>query len=157
MQYEEQLAAFAAAAEQDLARLLMSASRALNSRTLAQIDPEGGSGVRVAHVPVIAALDGAGTRVVDLARRVGHTRQAVAALVRDLEAAGMVEVAQDPEDRRASRVVLTAAGAAFCARATAVLVEREARWRLQWGEARVEDLRTMLRELAQEDQGAQGA
>ncbi|WP_062385637.1 MarR family winged helix-turn-helix transcriptional regulator [Demequina iriomotensis] len=148
MTYEAELAAFAAAAHDDLGRLLVEAARAVTDDALARIDPDGASGVRAAHVPVIAALDAGGSRVADLAPRIGHTRQAVAALVRDLEAAGIVAVRPDPADRRASLVALTEAGAAFCARATEVMRGRELEWREAWGDQPVDALRAGLARLA---------
>jgi DNA-binding MarR family transcriptional regulator len=148
MTYEAELAAFAAAIDQDIARLLMAASSAVNARALASLDPDGTSGVRVAHVPVIASLDPHGSRVADLAARIGHTRQSVAALVRDLERAGVVMLEPDPTDRRATLVTLTADGAALCARATEMMRAAEHAWRDEFGDATVDSLRATLRRLA---------
>lgn len=150
MAYEAELSAFAEATHDDLARLLMAASTVVNARSLAAIDPDGTSGVRLAHVPVIAALEARGSRVSDLAPRIGHTRQSVAALVDDLEAAGIVELAPDPTDRRATLVRLSADGAAFCARATAMMQDAEQSWRAEHGDAAIVNLRSTLRSLAGE-------
>ncbi|WP_062516345.1 MarR family winged helix-turn-helix transcriptional regulator [Demequina gelatinilytica] len=148
MTYEVELAAFATAAREDIGRLLVDASRAVTDDALARVDPSGTSGVRAAHVPVIAALEAGGSRVADLAPRIGHTRQAVAALVRDLETAGIVEVRPDPRDGRASLVGLTATGAEFCARATEAMRAREQEWRAAWGGPAVDALREGLTRLA---------
>ena len=150
MAFEQVLAEMAAAARDDIARLLMAASRAVSAEALRELDPEGVSGVRVAHVPVIASLDADGTRIVDLATRIGHTRQAVAALVRDLETSGHVTTVPDPADGRATRVRLTAAGADLCDRATALMRSREEALRAAHGEAAVDSLREVLRAMAGE-------
>lgn len=150
MPYEAELSAFSEATREDLARLLMAASTAVNTTALAALDPDGTSGVRVAHIPVIAALDTQGSRVADLAQRIGHTRQSVAALVKDLESAGVVTLEPDPSDGRATLVHLTAAGAAFCARATALMHGAEQAWRAEHGDEAVETTRQTLKRLAGE-------
>src|SRR6187399_1587458 len=67
MAVEEDLADFSAGVSADLGRLLVLASAVVNERVIADLDPTGASGVRLAHVPLIAALDPEGTRMVDLA------------------------------------------------------------------------------------------
>ena len=151
MAFETVLAEMAAAARDDIARLLMAASRAVAAEALAELDPEGASGVRIAHVPVIASLDPEGTRIVDLATRIGHTRQAVAALVRDLEASGHVVTSPDPTDGRATRVSLTARGADLCAAATDLMHARERALRAEHGDGAGESLRIVLRAMAGEE------
>ncbi|MCR9243698.1 MAG: MarR family transcriptional regulator [bacterium] len=55
------------------------------------------------------ALD-EGTRITELASKLGVSKQAVGQLVDDLEAMGIVQRAADPADGRAKRVHFTAAG-----------------------------------------------
>jgi DNA-binding MarR family transcriptional regulator len=146
------LVAFAEASRDDLSRLLMAASRAVNEKVLTEIDPEGASGVRLAHVPVIAALDPGGTRLGDLAPRIGVTRQAVAALTKDLDALGVVVCEPDPRDGRATIVRLTAKGAAFCDSAVAAMTRREAELASTLGTDGLRQLRSTLRHLAGDDE-----
>ena len=150
MAVEEDLADFSAGVSADLGRLLVLASAVVNERVIADLDPTGASGVRLAHVPLIAALDPTGTRMVDLAARTGVTRQAIAALARDLELAGVVTIAQDPADARAVRVHLTEIGAALCRAATTYMAERERSWRERMGDAAIDNLRATLVQLTQE-------
>ncbi|GAA1524595.1 DNA-binding MarR family transcriptional regulator [Agromyces terreus] len=140
----EDLVRFAEAAHRDLATLLMAASRAVNEQALAALDPEGSSGIRLAHVPLIAELEPGGTRLVTLAGRLGITRQAVAALVRDLTEAGVTTVTSDPSDGRAQLVRLTDLGAAFCGRAADYLEQREQRWRGEYGDEALDAVRAVL-------------
>lgn len=149
MSVDDALLEFQQATRDDVATLLMRASRAVNEATLAELDPAGESGVRLAHVPVIAALEAGGSRLVDLASRVGVTRQATAALVRDLERAGIVTTRPDHDDRRATRVFLTEAGAAFCRRAVAYVRAREASIAREIGEADIATVRAVLGRLAE--------
>jgi DNA-binding MarR family transcriptional regulator len=150
MNGDDALARFAAAMGDDISRLLLAASRTLNNDALAAIDPDHSSGVRLAHVPLIAALDGRGTRLVDLAARMGVTRQAVAALARDLEASGHVSINPDPQDHRAQRVVLTDKGIELCERAADYLESRERLLREIHGETTVDEFKALLRDLAKE-------
>lgn len=149
----EALLRFASIASNDLATLLMAASRTVNDQALAAIDPQGTSGVRGAHVPLIAALDPGGVRLVTLAARMGISRQAVAALVRDLNASGITEVVADPSDGRAQLVRLTDLGDDFCRRAADYLESRERRWRREQGDESIATVRRVLRALAGASEG----
>ena len=141
------LEAFARAAEDDVGRLLMAASRAVNASVLDLIDPTASSGVRLAHVPLIAVLDPRGSRFKDLATKLGITRQAVAALVKDLVAAGIVHVQDDASDKRAARVLLTDAGAQFCLNATAALQNNGDHAVANLSESEVLELKRLLRKV----------
>ncbi|WP_374975582.1 MarR family winged helix-turn-helix transcriptional regulator [Microbacterium trichothecenolyticum] len=141
---DEDLIRFTEAAHHDLARLLMAASRAVNDQALAALDPQGTSGIRPAHVPLIAELEPGGTRLVTLAGRLGITRQAVAALVRDLTDASVTTVTNDPSDGRAQLVRLTDRGEDFCRRAADFLEQRERQWRREFGADALTDVRAVL-------------
>jgi len=145
---EDVLAQFRDAATDDLVTLLSGAVRSMSSAVLNEIDPQATSGVRLAHVPVIAALDGGGSRLVDLAHGIGITRQATTALVRDLEQAGIVATSPDPRDGRATLVNLTDAGVAFCQRVLEVLARREGELASRLGPAKLAELKETLRSLA---------
>lgn len=75
-----------------------------------------------ASQPLLAAsrllpwLDVAGTRSVELARRMGVTKQAVVRVVRDLEDAGLLAREPDPQDGRAWLVRFTPAGLRYLER-----------------------------------------
>ncbi len=125
MEIDSALDSFVEASKSDLATMLMAASRIVNTKALAKLDPDGSTGLRLAHLPVIAALDAGGVRMGEIAQRIGVTRQAAAALCKDLDAAGVVVCVPDPEDARATLVTLTPLGAALCERATVALRELE--------------------------------
>lgn len=141
MEVDVALDYFVKASNHDLATMLMAASRVVNARALAKLDPDGSSGLRLAHLPVIAALESSGVRMGEIAQRIGVTRQAAAALCKDLDAAGIVDCVPDPQDARAILVTLTASGVALCARATVALQELEKDFAALVGE---QDLATTL-------------
>lgn len=149
---DEDLVRFAAATRDDLATLLMAASRTINEQALAAIDPSGTSGIRLTHVPLIAQLEPGGMRLVTIAIRMGITRQAVAALVRDLTDAGVTTVVNDPSDGRAQLVLLTEKGEEFCGRAADYMQGREQRWRREFGAEAIATVRTVLAGLSDSQQ-----
>lgn len=93
-------------------QLLFRCSRILNERALTTY-PENSSlrEVRPAHMALFPHIDlHAGTRITELATRLGITKQAVGQLVDDLEVLGVVRRERDRDDQRAKRVVFTSDG-----------------------------------------------
>jgi len=128
MRPEEALQELADATAEDLPRLLRQAMRMTGAALLQRANALGYDDVTMAHGAVFTNLDAGGTRIVDLAARAEMTRQGMSALVRELEAAGYVDVRPDPADGRASLVRLTKRGVAFCADAATAMRELEAEW-----------------------------
>ena len=64
----------------------------------------GFEGLRAAHTNLFPHIDLGGTRLTDLARRVGISKQAVGQLVDELEEMGALERVPDPEDGRAKLI-----------------------------------------------------
>jgi DNA-binding MarR family transcriptional regulator len=92
--------------------LLFKCSRLLNDWAISSLPPSRSKvKPRAAHLALFPFIDyDAGTRVTDLAERLGITRQAVGQLVDDLELMGAVTRVPDPGDGRAKRVVFTVEG-----------------------------------------------
>jgi DNA-binding MarR family transcriptional regulator len=146
--YEESIARFAAGAADDLGRLLMSAASAVSGATLAALASEGHPGIHPSHVALFAHIDPGGTSITALAERAGVSRQAMSVVVRELEPLGYVATSPDPQDRRATRVTLTALGARFCEDATATSDRITREWAVSLGDQGIDDLRAVLRLLA---------
>ncbi|HZJ53259.1 MAG TPA: helix-turn-helix domain-containing protein [Myxococcaceae bacterium] len=91
---------------QELFRL----ARLLDEAAVARVGEAGAPTLRTSHTALLPHLDLEGTRLVDLAARMGISKQAVGQLVDDLESMGVVERAPDPEDGRARRVRFTRRG-----------------------------------------------
>ncbi len=85
-----------------------------------------------------------GLRLTDLAARAGMTAQSMGELVDDLEGKGYLERRQDPADRRAKRIYLTARGRENARVAKLVIAEVEAALADLLGERRYDDLRRTL-------------
>lgn len=148
MDVGQALRALAEASADDVGRLLLHASRAVTGAVLVELHARGYDDVRPSHAAVVAQLDEDGTRMAELARRTGTTRQAVAASVRDLVAGGYVTTAADPADARASVVRLTARGADLCHAAAGVLRQGTTTWGQALDDDGLTHLRTQLARLA---------
>jgi len=100
-----------AAKRSSTAHLLFKCARVLNERAIASLPMSGGKRPRAAHLALFPHIElGKGTRVTELASKLGITKQAVGQLVDDLEGFGMVERTPDPDDGRAKRVCFTEHG-----------------------------------------------
>lgn len=100
---------FAARLEQakaeSVAQLLFKCARLLNEQALARVDlPEGAPRIRPAHTSLFPHIDLAGTRLTELAKRMGISKQAVGQLVDELEQLEVIERIADPEDGRAKLI-----------------------------------------------------
>ena len=131
-----------------LARLLLDAHRALGGELSAELEERGWADLRPSQAALLLNVDRrSGTRLTELARRGGVTKQAIMVLVDELEGAGLVRRTPDPEDGRAKVVRLTARGrtcAAECRRAVAAV---DARARRALGSRRHDVLRETLEML----------
>ena len=124
---------FSEAVHNDLGRALERASAATNRELFSRLAALGHE-VRPAIMPVFMGLDPQGTNISVLAARAGISRQAMSALVHDVEAAGLVVTSQDPGDKRALLVELTEKGAAMCRDAAELSQSITAEWRAKLGD-----------------------
>jgi len=87
------------------AQLLFRAARLLNEWALATVRAETGNpNIRAAHTSLLPHLGFQGTRLTELAEKLGVSKQAAFQLVEELEAQGMVEKIADPADGRAKLI-----------------------------------------------------
>ena len=132
-------------AEPQLARLLLAAHRTLAADLVVELEERGWPDLRASQAALLLNVDRRfGTRLTELVRRAGVTKQAMMVVVDELEVRGLVRRTPDPEDGRAKVVRLTARGrtlAAECRRAVAAV---EARARRTLGGRRYESLRETL-------------
>ncbi|WP_280398040.1 MarR family winged helix-turn-helix transcriptional regulator [Nocardia carnea] len=140
-----------------LLKLLTLATRAVEDELNAGLRAGLDDGLRPAHYAVFRYLDPAGSRVGELAQAAGMTQQSMGELIGQLETAGLVRRQVDPADRRARRVVCTAAGHAALRLAGDRIAGIEQRLRREVGAAGMDDLRGLLaRVVAVLDRPASG-
>jgi DNA-binding MarR family transcriptional regulator len=136
----------------DLSRLLLDAHRGLSAELDAALEERGYPDVRPGHAVVFLTVDRrSGSRLTDLARRAGVTKQATMLSIDELEARGYVRRVPDPADARAKLVRLTAKGRRCATECRRVVQSLETRTRRELGERRYEALRSSLEELAGHD------
>ena len=98
------------AKRRSLGQVLLRCARRYEERTLARLSAELGAEVRRSHTALFPHIDLEGTRITELARRVGISKQAVGQLVDELEEMGALERVPDPRDGRAKLVRFVEAG-----------------------------------------------
>ncbi len=103
-------AAVEAAKQDNLGQLLLKAARLYDQEARRRVAASGRGELRPAHARLFPHIDWEGTRITELAARVGATKQAVGQTVAELEAEGIVERRPDPADARARLVTFTARG-----------------------------------------------
>src|SRR5919198_6016329 len=91
-------------------QLLLKCARLLDERAVARIRRAGAPTLRPAHTRLLPHIDQEGTRLTELARRVGITKQAVGQLVDEMVEMGTLAIEPDPADGRARRGLFTAQG-----------------------------------------------
>ena len=125
-------------------QLLFRAARLLDEEALARLARADRPPLRRSHTALFLHIDLAGTRLIELARRTGVTKQAVAQLVDELEAWGVVDRRPDPEDRRAKLVVFSRRGRRGLLDGLALLQSLEAELAQRIGTRTMQGLRRAL-------------
>ena len=137
-----------AADRSPLIALVERAGRALVADLVSSAAERGYPEVRMSHNAVFATLQADGSRVSDMAARAGITKQSLAAIVKDLEGAGLVTVSPDPADGRAKVVKYTDRGRQCATDGAAYLREVEDNVATLLGRDRLDDLRELLEQTA---------
>jgi DNA-binding MarR family transcriptional regulator len=94
----------------NVGRLLNNALARFESRVLELMSRSGHPDARISHIALTRNLDLGGTRVSELARRAGMTKQAMGELVGQCAELGLVVASVDPSDKRARVVTFTPDG-----------------------------------------------
>lgn len=106
-------------------QLLFKAARLLNERALEEARRRMNKPVRLAHTTLLPHVDLDGTRLTEIARRLGVTKQAAGELVDELVEMKLLERVTDPADARAKLVRFSARGRAGLLDGLAILRELE--------------------------------
>jgi DNA-binding MarR family transcriptional regulator len=131
-------------------QLLMKAARLVDEEAVRRVSArEGAPRLRRSHTALLPHIDLDGTRLSDLAERLGVSKQAVSELVDDLEEAGVVKRAPDPDDARAKRISFTKKGLDGLMSGLAVLKDFEAELAEAIGKAEMQRLNQTLSQLTE--------
>jgi len=141
-------AALEQAKRASFAQLLFKCARLLNDVALARARARSGLEIRAAHTSLFPHIDLEGTRLTELARRLGVSKQATGQLVDEMVEMGVLERVADPEDARAKRIRFARRrGALALMEGLAVLGEIESELADKLGRRRVDALHDTLLEL----------
>lgn len=123
------------------------AARALRDDMLANGHRAGFTEMSASHNAVFATLGPEGSRAADMAARIGITRQSMGEVVRDMVRLGILEMVEDPSDRRAKLVRYTAYGEKVAQEGFNHIMEVEKIFRDEFGAADLETTRKVLRRV----------
>jgi DNA-binding MarR family transcriptional regulator len=107
----------------------------------------GFAGIRLVHIALIRNVDENGTRITDIARRAGMTKQATGQLVAEFVELGYIRLVADPEDGRAKIARYTAKGKRLLVAIVASIEETEETVSAVTGRAQLETLKATLGRL----------
>lgn len=122
---------------------------ALAANLHAQLAAHGHPEIRPSHGWVFQYIADQGSRITELAAKVGITKQSMSALVYQLEEWGYLSPQPDPADRRAQLYRLTDKGLALRQLGRGINQQFEQQWMRKLGEAQYQQFRECLRALAQ--------
>jgi DNA-binding MarR family transcriptional regulator len=107
----------------------------------------GFAGIRLVHIALIRNVDENGTRITDIARRAGMTKQATGQLVAEFVELGYIRVVNDPADGRVKIARYTAKGKRLLLAIVASIEATEAGVAAAIGRARLEGLKATLAQI----------
>lgn len=131
------------------ARLRLASERA-HTLLFTRLHAAGYDDLRPAHFALFQFPGPHGVRPVELAARLGMTKQALTPLLNDLERLGYLERHPTPEDGRGRVLWLTTRGLAFVGAIKEIVTGIEAEWSVHLGADRFALLKDMLCELTEE-------
>jgi DNA-binding MarR family transcriptional regulator len=141
--------------EPDFAILLTAANRCVADRLVEAVATAGGEAMRPSFGFVLRAVAAEEPTVSRLAELLGVTKQAASRLADDMVSLGYLERADDPDDRRRTRLRLSRAGVRIRDRALAESRAMEDELRERFGDAQVGHLRALLTDFVERHGGAE--
>jgi DNA-binding MarR family transcriptional regulator len=140
--------------EPDFAILITAANRCVADRLVEAVAAVGGESMRPSFGFVIRAVAAEQPTVTRLAELLGVTKQAASRLVDDMVTLGYLERADDPGDRRRTRLRLSATGERIRSCALAESRQMEAELRERFGAAELAQMRAILTDFVGRHGGA---
>jgi DNA-binding MarR family transcriptional regulator len=107
----------------------------------------GFAGIRLVHIALIRNVDENGTRISDIAKRAGMTKQATGQLVAEFVDLGYIKLVPDPEDGRAKIARYTAKGKKLLVAIVSAIEETETAVANAIGPAQTDALKATLARL----------
>jgi DNA-binding MarR family transcriptional regulator len=127
---------------QNLCRNIIALAEVVQRKLMDVCRDEGFAGLKLSYGQVIPLIEPQGTRIIDIARGSGISKQAIGQIANDLEQHGYIVRGDDEADKRAKKLLLTARGIELVRAAGAALGDIEAQARAVLGE---EQWQSMMR------------
>ena len=127
--------------------LLFLPYRAMEGRVFEELAAAGFDDISPSQARVFQRIAPDGSRLSDLARQAGITKQSAAFLIDQLERTGYVHRVPDPDDGRARLVRIAERGARSVEASRAVVAQVESEWEAHLGARRMAQLRRILSDL----------
>jgi DNA-binding MarR family transcriptional regulator len=124
------------------------ANRALQSDMVRQAHRRGHPEIKQSYNAVFATLDAEGNRAIDMAAQANITRQSMGEILREMVQLGILEMHEDPADRRAKLVTYTPDGLAMAREGFGHIMELEKRFAEEFGAEDYERTREILVRVA---------
>jgi DNA-binding MarR family transcriptional regulator len=124
--------------------LLGRADRLFAEGVIRAMHARGFEGIRLVHIALIRNVDETGTRITDIARRAGMTKQATGQLANEFADLGYVRVVADPLDGRAKIAQYTGKGKRLLRAIVESIAETEERFAQAIGPAEMARLKETL-------------
>lgn len=129
-----------------VAQLLFRAARLWNEQAIRQLQQHQPA-ARLAHTAVLPHIDWQGTRITDLAARMGVSKQAASQVVQEMVRLGLLELQPDPTDGRARRVCFSPQGMQAMSEGLQTLAEMQQSLSASFGPDRMAQLLDLLQDL----------
>jgi len=122
---------------------------AVQDHMLERLHEEGFTDIDPSYLIVVQYPGPQGERPSDLAARLRISKQALNHLLGQLEHLGYLQRQPDPDDKRSKRIALTPRGTKAATTIRKAVAEMEETWSRQLGPKRFNQLRSLLRDLAE--------
>jgi len=130
-----------------IGRLFQQLARDFSQQALEKLNQAGHPAIKPFQAELISHLDLEGTRLTQLAQRMGTTKQTMGEAISSLEKQGYLRRRADPSDARANLVVFTEQGRQFLEDAYALKLELEAEYTAILGSERFALLKSLMQEI----------
>jgi DNA-binding MarR family transcriptional regulator len=102
----------------------------------------GHKGLKLSHALILPQISSDGTRIVDIAKSQGVSKQAIGQIANELENLGYITRTDDQTDKRSKKLILTAQGIQLIRQAAGFTLEADTELKKRIGEAAFDALKT---------------
>ncbi len=102
----------------------------------------GHKGLKLSHALILPQISSTGTRIVDIAKSQGVSKQAIGQIANELESLGYITRADDQTDKRSKKLILTTQGIHLIRQAASFTSDTDARLKSNMGETAFYALKT---------------